>query len=290
MKIKLKNIITLLIIFILLLIISQNNYLNIIILKILISCTMAIGLDICTGVSGQASLGQAGFMAIGGYTTAKMITSFSYNNIFIFLSIILSLLITLFISYIIGYFILRLKGDYLSIATMALGEIIIIYFELSKHFGKARGIYNIPRFNNIYLSYFLFIISLFIAVTFNKSRIGFLCFATGQDEIAAKSIGIKTTKLKILSFVIGALICSIAGNLYSGTFGFISPQDFDLGKSIDSLAAVVLGGPKTIVGPVIAAIIIEISTIILQPIAEYRMIIYGVLLIYICHKRYITKG
>jgi len=283
---KIKYIFLLILVFLCIVPLSQNPYFNLVILKILISCIMAIGLDICTGVSGQVSLGQSGFMAIGGYIVAKAVTTYDYNILLVLASIILSVLVSGMLAYIIGAFILKLQGDYLSIATMALSEVIILYFELSKHFGKARGIYNIPKFNNIYLSYLIFIISLTISLIFIKSRVGFLCFATGQDEIAAKSIGIKTVSLKILSFVIGAMICSVAGALYSGTLGFISPSDFDFGKSIDSLAAVVLGGPRTIIGPIIAAVVIELTTIFLQPLAEYRMIIYGVLLVYFAHKRY----
>lgn len=276
----------LVLVFFIILILSKNSYFNLVILKILISCIMAIGLDICTGVSGQVSLGQSGFMAIGGYITAKMLTTYDYNHFYMLTSILISVIIAGILSYIIGSFILKLQGDYLSIATMALSEVVILFFELSKHFGKARGIYNIPKFNNIYLSYFIFVICLFISIRFINSKVGFLCFATGQDELASKSIGIKTIALKILSFVMGAMICSVAGALYSGTLGFISPSDFDFAKSVDCLAAVVLGGPKTIIGPVIAAIIIELTTIFLQPLAEYRMIIYGVLLIYFAHKRY----
>lgn len=283
---KKKYAIYLTIIFLLLIPLSKNSYFNLVILKILISCIMAIGLDICTGVSGQVSLGQSGFMAIGGYITAKMLTTYNYNFLFVLLAIVLSVLIAGVLSYIIGSFILKLQGDYLSIATMALSEVIILYFELSKHFGKARGIYNIPKFNNIFLSYSIFVICLIISLFFINSRIGFLCFATGQDEVASKSIGIKTVALKILSFVLGAMVCSVAGALYSGTLGFISPSDFDFSKSVDCLAAVVLGGPRTIIGPVIASIIIELTTIFLQPLAEYRMVIYGILLVYFAHKRY----
>ncbi|MGL5973136.1 MAG: branched-chain amino acid ABC transporter permease [Oscillospiraceae bacterium] len=284
-----KLVLAVIIIFLIIIPLSENPYLNLIILKIIISCIMAIGLDICTGVSGQVSLGQAGFMAIGGYICAKLII---INNSFTFIiiAIIISSLISALLAYFIGSFILRLQSDYLSIATMALGEIIILYFELSKHFGKARGLYNIPKFNNIYLAYIIFIIALFFSIWFIKSKTGFLCFAIGQDEIASKSIGIKTLSFKISSFIIGAIICSVAGALYSGTIGFISPSDFDFGKSIDCLAAVVLGGPRTIIGPIIAAVIIELTTILLQPIAAYRMIIYGVLLIVFAHKRYYKKG
>lgn len=246
---------------------------------------MAMGLDICTGVSGQVSLGQAGFMAIGGYSAAKIMQVYT-SGFHLTLAFVIAIVITALLSFVIGFFILRLKGDYLSIATMALGEIICLFFETSEFFGKARGLFNITKYNNLYLSFGLFAITLCLGLYFINSKLGFLCHATGQDEIAAKSIGINTVNLKIAAFVLSAVICAVAGVLYSGTLGFIAPGDFDFGRSTDCLAAVILGGPRTIIGPCVAAAIIELTTIFLQPIAEYRMIIYGVLLIYFAGVRY----
>lgn len=275
-------------IFLVLIPFQKNPYFALVTMRVFISCVMAMGLDICTGVSGQVSLGQAGFMGIGGYVAAKLMQTHSSLGA-LTLAVVLAVLVTGVLAFFIGYFILRLKGDYLGIATMALGEIICLYFQTSEFFGKARGLFNITKYNNIGLSFFLFVVVLIIGLWFLNSKTGFLSYATGQDETAAKSVGIDTVNLKIFSFVLSAVVCALAGVLYSGTLGFISPGDFDFGRSTDCLAAVILGGPRTIVGPAIAAAIIELSTIFLQPIAEYRMVIYGVLLVYFAGVRYKEK-
>lgn len=278
----------LLLLLLLLIPLQKNQYFHLIIMRVFISCIMAMGLDICTGVSGQVSLGQAGFMAIGAYIAAKVMQTYSSVG-YLTLSFLLAIGITGALAYAIGFFILRLKGDYLGIATMALGEIICLFFETSDFFGRSRGLFNISKYNSLAVSFFVFVVVLLLGFWFIESKVGFLCHATGQDEIAAKSIGVQTVNLKIAAFVMSAVVCAVAGVLYSGTLGFIAPGDFDFGKSTDCLAAVVLGGPRTIIGPCIAAAVIELTTILLQPIAAYRMVIYGVLLVYFAVVRYKPK-
>lgn len=264
---------------------GRNPYLDLVGMRVFISCVMAVGLDICTGVSGQVSLGQAGFMAIGGYIAAKIMQVYT-SGVALAAALLLCVVVVGVLSFAIGFFILRLKGDYLGIATMALGEMICLFFETSEFFGKSRGLFQIHKYNNLLFSSLLFVAVFAVGVYFLHSKVGFLSFATGQDETAAKSIGVDTVRLKVFSFVLSAVVCALAGVLYSGTLGFISPSDFDFARSTDCLAAVILGGPRTIVGPAIAAVVIELSTIFLQPIAAYRMVIYGVLLVYVGAARY----
>ena len=271
------------------LIANINPYLKLIMIRILISCIMAIGANIYTSVSGEISLGQGGFMALGAYVTGKIMCS-PQSSTYLLPAIILSVLVTVAVSYFLGYFILRLNGDYLAIATMALGEVFILFFQVNEHFGKAKGLYGIEKFSTIFLAITLFLISFYIAKKFKNSKTGFLSLVTGKDEIASKSIGINTMKHKIIPFVISAVVCSLAGVLYSGTLGFISPTDFNYSRSVDCVASVVLGGKKSVLGAVIAAAIIELTTIVLQPMAEYRMILYGILLIFFAKKRYAKVG
>jgi len=182
---------------------------------------------------------------------------------------------------IIGIPTLRLKGDYLAIATLGMAEIIRVVFLNMEITNGAAGLNGIPRFTN-WTWLFIFTAAAVILINnFIRSSQGRACISIREDEIAAESMGINTTKHKVMAFAIGAFFAGTAGALYSSYFYFIKPGLFGFLKSIDILVIVVLGGMGSITGSVIAAVLLALLTTFLQSFTEIRMILYAALLVII---------
>ena len=250
--------------------------------RMMIAACMAAGLDLCVGIAGQLSLGHAVFMAAGAYTCAVATAS----GLGIWMSLILAVLIGAGGAFILGYAMMSLRGDYLAVATLGLGEIVRVALENTSSLGGAAGFYNIPRFTTPPFTWLLMLLCLVCAVVFKQSRPGFLASAVGQDEEASMAIGINTRHAKVIALMVGATFTALAGVLYSGLNGFISPRDFTFTRSIDMLAAVVLGGPGTIFGPMLAAMLMECFFAVFQTLSVVRMILYSLALIVVTIIRY----
>ncbi|HKM23470.1 MAG TPA: branched-chain amino acid ABC transporter permease [Erysipelothrix sp.] len=244
-----------------------------------INVILAVSLNLILGMSGQFSLGHAGFMAIGAYSTAVVLQSVDSFAGFAIGTLIGLGLTTLF-SLIIAVPTLRLKGDYLAIATLGAAEIIrSIITNLDSITNGAAGISITTRYTSFGLLYFSIIMCIFIIMMLNNSRFGRAWKSVREDDIAASAMGINVTKYKVIAFVIGALFASLAGSLYTGYFPFIRPDIFDFNKSVDILVIVVLGGMGSVTGSVIAAFVLGAINILLEQYASLRMIIYALLLI-----------
>jgi len=181
----------------------------------------------------------------------------------------------------IGIPTLRLKGDYLAIATLGLAQIIEIIIRNLDFTGGPRGLANIPQYANWTWLFLFTVITVVIISNFINSSHGRACISVREDEIAAEAVGINTTKYKVLAFIIGAFFAGIAGALYASYFYYIKPDLFGFLKSIDILVIVVLGGMGSISGSILAAILLVIISTYLQSFAEFRMIIYSVILVLI---------
>jgi branched-chain amino acid transport system permease protein len=174
---------------------------------------------------------------------------------------------------------LRLKGDYLAIATLGVGEIIRIIILNMTITNGASGISNIPFLINWPLMFVFTVLAIALSANFKNSAIGRACISIKEDEIASEAMGINTTKYKVTAFVFGALLASVAGALYATSYYVIKPETFGITNSINILVIVVFGGMGSLTGSVVAAIVLGIINIVLQPLAELRMIIYALALI-----------
>lgn len=246
-----------------------------------INIILALGLNLIIGFSGQFSLGHAGFMAIGAYSAAIMSVNYPTMGGF-FSGILLGIVLSGIVALLVGIPTLRLKGDYLAIATLGISEIIrIIIINMRDITNGPAGIFGIPPMVNWSMVFGLVVIVTLIIVNFIHSGPGRATMAIREDEIAAESMGVNTTKYKVVAFIIGAITASAAGAIYSSYVQTIAPQDFGFMKSIDILIIVVFGGIGSITGTFISAIILGLLNMFLQDTGTLRMIIYALALIII---------
>ncbi|WP_099336165.1 branched-chain amino acid ABC transporter permease [Clostridium cadaveris] len=254
-------------------IIDSYTFMNI--APLAINIILAVSLNLITGITGQFSLGHAAFMAVGAYTSAILTSNFG-------MPFIVGIIGAAFMAAVSGVFIgiptLRLKGDYLAIATLGFGEIIKTLLLNNEYVGGASGFNYIPLYTNWTWLFLMVVLTIVVISNFIKSKSGRACIAIHEDEIAAEAMGINTTFYKVLAFAIGALFAGIAGALYGGYLSFITPESFGFMKSIDILVIVVFGGMGSITGSIVGAIAISFISIVLQGIPELRMVIYSVIL------------
>jgi branched-chain amino acid transport system permease protein len=254
-------------------IIDSFIFLNMVLIGI--NIILAVGLNLVTGYTGQLSLGHAAFMSIGAYTSGILTAKLGMPFL---VGIIGAALFSAIAGIIIGIPTLRLKGDYLAIATLGFGEIIRIIGLNNDYIGGAVGLNDIPQYTNWFWLYFAVVATIVIINNFIKSYNGRACISIREDEIASESMGVNTTYYKVLVFTIGALFAGIAGALYANFFYFIRPDAFGFMKSIDILVIVVFGGLGSILGSVVGAIVLTLISVFLQGIPELRMVVYAVVL------------
>lgn len=264
-----------------------NPYYFQIVIYIGINIILATSLNLINGFAGQFSLGHAGFMSIGAYTAAvaSSMLHVSSGNPTGFLVLPVALLLGGAVAALAGLLVgiptLRLKGDYLAITTLGFGEIIRVVIQNLNFLGGPRGFIGIPKLTNFFwvfsvVSIVVFVISNLINSTYGK---GFL--AVRDDEIAAQAMGINTTKYKVVAFITGAFIAGIAGGLYAHFVSYINPQQFSFIKSIEIVVMVVVGGMGSTAGVIFAAVVLTILPEALRTVAQYRMVIYSLLLVII---------
>ncbi len=255
-----------------------GSYHQITLYNICINIILAVSLNLIIGICGQFSLGHAGFMCIGAYSAAIVVRSMG-NMMGFGLGILAGLIISSIAALIVSIPTLRLRGDYLAIATLGFAEIIRIAVLNMDITNGAAGLTGIPKLTTWPLLFVLMVISVVIVTNFGRSRQGRACISVREDEIASEAMGINTTRYKTTAFVVGAMLASVAGALYACNFYVIKPDLFTFNKSIDILVMVVFGGMGSITGSVIAAVFIGILNTVLQSFASLRMIIYGVVLV-----------
>lgn len=260
---------------------SIDPYTMQILVNIGIGIILALGLNIIVGLTGQLSLGHAAFMSVGAFTgallTIKTGTPF-------FLTILLSGLITATVAAAIGWPILRLTGDYLAICTLGFAEIVKVVFLNLEITNKALGL-TVPTPKTALpmpLIVLVVVCLTIIASAFiQNSRFGRALKAIRDDEIAAESMGINIARYKVQSFAVSAFMAGTGGCLYAHFLGYINPSDFGFLKSIDMLSMIVLGGLGSIPGAVFGASILSAAPEFLRFMSQYRMLVYGALLVFL---------
>ncbi|HEW7183813.1 TPA: branched-chain amino acid ABC transporter permease [Streptococcus pneumoniae] len=244
-----------------------------------INIILAVGLNLIVGFSGQFSLGHAGFMAIGAYAAAIIGSKLPTYGAF-FGAMLVGALLSGAVALLVGIPTLRLKGYYLAVATLGVSEIIRIFIINGGSLTNgAAGILGIPNFTTWQMVYFFVVITTIATLNFLRSPIGRSTLSVREDEIAAESVGVNTTKIKIIAFVFGAITASIAGSLQAGFIGSVVPKDYTFINSINVLIIVVFGGLGSITGAIVSAIVLGILNMLLQDVASVRMIIYALALV-----------
>lgn len=264
-----------------------SKYFGKVIMLIGINIILAVSLNVATGYLGQLPLGHAGFMAAGAYASALLMTHIKAADpmtVFPF-GILFGGIVAAVFGILIGIPALRLKGDYLAIITLGFGEIIrVVLLNIDSVLGfkftyGAASLKNIPK-TTTFLNAFLCVgITCFIIHALMKSRHGRAILAIRENEIAADSCGVNVTYYKTLGFVVSAFFAGVAGALYAGYLGILNPASFGFMKSIEILVMVVLGGMGSMIGSVLSAIVLTAVPEMLRAFADYRMIVYSVLLI-----------
>lgn len=217
-------------------------------------------------------------MAIGAYATALIMAVIPGVMGFI-VGMITGIAVSGIVALIVGIPTLRLRGDYLAIATLGFAEIIRIVIMNLKITNGPAGIFGIAPFVSWQLVYILAVITLIIVVNFVRSMPGRAIIAVRDNEIAAESLGINTTKYKVIAFVLGALFAAMAGSLRASFIQSIAPKDYAFMQSIMILIIIVIGGIGSMSGTVITAIALGILDTLLQNFGSLRMVIYSVILI-----------
>lgn len=240
-----------------------------------INIILAASLHLIIGITGQFSIGHAGFLAVGAYASAVLTMKLQMPFA---LALIVGGLAAALAGLIIGIPSLRLKGDYLAIATLGFGEIVRIMLLNIDYVGGASGmqVSHLTTWPWVFASV---IVTIIVIRNFTSSTHGRACISIREDETAADSMGINTTYYKVVAFAIGAFFAGIAGGLYAHNFYIIQPSNFGFLKSFDILILVVLGGLGSLSGAVLAAILLTVVTTFLQDYPETRMIIYSLVLI-----------
>lgn len=241
-----------------------------------INIILTTSLNLINGVTGQLSIGHAGFMAVGAYTAALLSLHFGTPYV---LNIVAAFATAAVAGFLIGLPTLRLKGDYLAIATLGFGEIIRVVIQNLKITRGARGLVGIEWIDNFFYTEIVVIVSVFILWRIINSAPGRAMVAIHEDETAAETMGINTTRYKVLAFAIGSAFAGVAGAIFAHRMSYISPNDFTFLKSIDVLVMLVLGGLGSLTGAIVSAIALTLLPEFLRFIDEWRMVIYPLLLV-----------
>ncbi len=252
------------------------NFWRLQIIVIGINIIMASSLNLINGITGQFSLGHAGFMAVGAYTSA--VCTVFYDLPFP-VALAAGGLAAAVVGIIIGIPTLRLDGDYLAIATLGMGEIIRVTILNIEAIGGASGMTGIPRETTFSWVFIVMLATLFILKNIINSTYGRGCISVRENTIAAEAMGIHTTRYKVLAFAVGAMFAGVAGGLFSHYFSIAHPSSFTFMKSYDFLTMVVLGGLGSMTGSVVGAILLTFLTAALSDYPDIRMIIYALMLI-----------
>lgn len=243
-----------------------------------VNIILAVSLNLINGFTGQFSIGHAGFMSIGAYVTCIFTSTAEFQLPFP-VGLLIGCLAAALVGLVIGIPTLRLKGDYLAIATLGLGEIIRIVWLNTEYVGGASGFNGIERITNWTWIFFSVLITLIVIQNIVNSTHGRALISVRENEIAAEAMGVNVTKYKIIAFVVGAFFAGLAGGLTAHYFYGIAPNSFNFIKSFEILVFVVLGGLGSTAGVVLGTILLTLLFTYLSDWPEARMIIYSLILI-----------
>lgn len=265
-----------------------ETYIDAYVGRVIVNCgialILALSLNLINGCAGQFSLGHAGFMGVGAYTSATLTTVLVGMPVFqtplgVGIAVVLGGVAAGFAGYLVGLPSLRLKGDYLAIVTLGFGEIIRIVFLNIEPLGGPRGLFAIPRVSNFFWVYLWVVLTFFCLFRLIRSSYGRAILSVRENEIAAEAMGIHVSRYKVVAFVVSAFFAGIAGGLFAHFQGFIDPATFNFNRSVEAVIMVVLGGMGSFTGAMIGAVIVSVLPELLREFNQYRLVIFPLLLI-----------
>lgn len=246
---------------------------------------LALSLNIITGYAGQPSIGHAAFFGLGAYFSAVMTSTLGLS---FWLALPVAFVLTGLIGAVLGLASMRVKEDFLAITTIGINFVVVAIFQYSPIFGASLGMtVKRPSFFGVQMNNvgFLILVSVMILLMclfmqkIKNSWFGLALASVRNDEIAAASFGINIIKFKVLAFALGTAIAGLTGVVYAHYMTFIYSSDFGFLVSVSILSMVVIGGIGTIRGPILGAIVLGIAPELFRFISDYRMIVYGGLLV-----------
>jgi branched-chain amino acid transport system permease protein len=270
-----------------------------------VSVIMAVSLNIVNGMTGQFSIGHAGFMAVGAYASGKLSLELkdlaisavpvAASDQIVFLgSLLVGGTAAAACGFLVGLPSLRLRGDYLAIVTLGFGEIIRVIFQNTPALGAALGLSGIPQWSTLYMVYLWVFLTVLVARRIASSSHGRSLWAIREDEVAAEAMGVNTTSYKVRAFVVSSFFAGIAGGLFSHFVPIINPNSFNFVKSMVVVVMVVAGGLGSTTGAIVAAVFLTLlpeglrelfgrvsapESGLGQKAEQIRMPIYGLLLV-----------
>ncbi|MDW8190020.1 MAG: branched-chain amino acid ABC transporter permease [Pseudobdellovibrionaceae bacterium] len=270
-----------------------DSFVQLLVIYVLINMLLALGLNLVSGMTGQLSLGHAGLMAVGAYTSsffAKQM-GFTAQDFHWYVYLIFNCLggcSAALVGLLVGAPSLRLRGDYLAIVTLGFGEVIRVLLLNLEVVGGARGYYDIPgrdHFITNYLVCLAWVVFLFFLLWRMRFSIrGQQFLAVRDDELAAQFLGIDIARTKVLAFLVSSFFAGVGGSLFAHFVRYLNPSSFSFQKSVEIVIMVVLGGSGSISGAALGAVIVTLLPELLRPIQDItgfdlRLVIYAVILI-----------
>jgi branched-chain amino acid transport system permease protein len=255
-----------------------------------IAITLAVSLNLINGFTGQFSIGHAGFMAVGAYSSAYFSVNYGAGLaesiggtpgwlVSLGLATLVGALFAAAAGLVVGVPSLRLKGDYLAIVTLGFGQIIVVLINNIESVGGARGYSGIPIVKSFFWIFLVAVVTIAVVYNIVNSAFGRALISIREDELAAEAMGVNTTRYKVLAFVISSAMAGAGGVLLAHFDGYLNPKSFEFIRSFEILIMIILGGLGSIVGSILGAILLTVLPEALRGFAEYRMVIYSLLLI-----------
>ena len=247
--------------------------------QVCITLVSVCGICILTGLTGMFSLGSAAFMAIGAYVSGLLVLKLGMN---MYLAFLLAIIAAVSVGYVIGFPVVRLRRDYISLVTLGFGESIAqLILLLSQYTGGAFGLIVVPRKVNVGFTVIAAALAIALTALFKTSKYGRQCIAIKSDELAAKAMGINTSKVKMIAFLLSCGLTAFAGCMYAFYVGYVGPTDFGWKKSADWVIMVFFGGVNSLTGSIFGGAFLTFLPQYMQSLNKYRYIVYAVLVLFI---------
>ena len=285
---------------------TDQRFFVILSLTVGVNVILAVSLNIINGMTGQFSIGHAGFMAVGAYiagVVSKVVSEYGIaflpevvsDQLLFAVSLLVGGAAAATFGFLVGLPSLRLKGDYLAIVTLGFGEIIRVIVQNTEVFGKALGLSGVPQRTSLFSCWLVVVVVIVMARRIRLSTHGRALLAIREDEIAAEAMGVNTTAYKVRAFVVASFFAGLAGGVFAHYQPIIAPSSFSFVKSMEVVVMVVAGGLGSTTGAVVAAVFLTLLPEALrsmfveftgdgamaQKVEQLRMPIYGLLLVVI---------
>jgi branched-chain amino acid transport system permease protein len=286
------------------LVVKDSPFFVILSLGVGVNVILAVSLNIVNGMTGQFSIGHAGFMAVGAYVggvTSKVLATYGISflpaavsdQVMFFLSLVVGGSMAALFGFLVGLPSLRLKGDYLAIVTLGFGEIIRVVVQNTDSFGRALGLSGVPQWTSFFSCWLLVFTTILVARRIAASTHGRSLLAIREDEVAAEAMGVNTTGYKVRAFVVSAFFAGAAGVVFAHYQSIVNPGSFTFVKSMEVVVMIVAGGLGSTTGAIVAAVCLTLlpeglrslflalgaSGDLAQKVDQARMPVYGLLLV-----------